>query len=111
MVVVVVVPKGSQRKKARTESEPRGSGQRMEEQMEWTLQEEIHDLGKCLLVRWDWQNWHMEQLVDLKSKEIWGAGLEKHNEDIDTGMEREELERLTRSRLWRSEEWLLSCLV
>ena len=31
----------------------------------------------------------------MKSKEVWGAGLEEDNEDIDAEMEREELERLT----------------
>ena len=96
------VPKGSQRKKARTESEPGGSGQRTEEQEERTLRQELRDFGKRFLVRWDWQNQHLEQqnkllgqLVELKSKEVWGAGLEEDDEDIDAEMEREELERLT----------------
>ena len=30
----------------------------------------------------------------MKSKEVWGAGLEEDDEDIDAEMEREELERL-----------------
>ena len=96
------VPKGSQRKKARTESEPGGSGQRTEEQEERTLRQELHDFSKRFLVRWDRQNRHLEQqnklleqLVELKSKEVWGAGLEEDDEDIDAEMEREELERLT----------------
>ena len=67
----------------------------MNGQTEWMLQEELHDLGKCLLVWWDWQNRHLEQLVDLKSKEIWSMGLEENDEDIDVEMEREELGRLT----------------
>ena len=96
------VPKGSQRKKARMESEPGGSGGRTEEQEEWTLRQELRDFGKRFLVRWDRQNRHLEQqnkllgqLVELKSKEVWGAGLEENDEDIDAEMEREELERLT----------------
>ena len=96
------VPKGSQRKKARTESEPGGSGWRMEEQEERTLRQELRDFGKWFLVWWDRQNHHMEQqnkllgqLVELKAKEVWGAGLEENDEDIDAEMEREELERLT----------------
>ena len=96
------VPKGSQRKKVRTESEPGGSGRRTEEQEERMLQQELHDFGKRFLVRWDRQNRHLEQqnkllgqLVELKSKEVWGAGLEEDDEDIDAEMEREELERLT----------------
>ena len=96
------VPKGSQRKKARTESEPGGSGRRTEEQEEWTLRQELRDFGKRFLVRWDRQNRHMEQqnkllgqLVELKAKEVWGAGLEENDDDIDAEMEREELERLT----------------
>ena len=95
------VPKGSQRKKARTELEPGGSRWRMEEQEEWTLQQELRDFSKWLLVRWDQQNQHLEQqnkllgqLMELKSKEVWGVGLEEDDEDIDAEMEREELERL-----------------
>ena len=96
------VPKGSQRKKARTESEPGESGRRTEEQEERTLRQELRDFGKRFLVRWDQQNRHMEQqnkllgqLVELKAKEVWGAGLEENDDDIDAEMEREELERLT----------------
>ena len=96
------VPKGSQRKKARTESEPGGSGQRTEEQEEWMLQQELRDFGKRFLVQWDRQNHHLEQqnkllgqLVELKLKEVWGVGLEENNDDIDAEMEREKLERLT----------------
>ena len=40
------VPKGSQRKKVRMESEPGGSGWRMEEQEEWMLRQELRDFGK-----------------------------------------------------------------
>ena len=66
------------------------------------LQQELRDFGKRFLVRWDQQNRHLEQqnkllgqLVELKAKEVWGAGLEENDEDIDAEMEREELERLT----------------
>ena len=31
----------------------------------------------------------------MKSKEVWGAGLEENDNDIDAEMKREELERLT----------------
>ena len=96
------VPKGSQRKKARMESEPGGSGRRTEEQEEWMLRQELHDFGKQFLVQWDQQNRHMEQhnkllgqLVELKAKEVWGTGLEENDNDINAEMEREELERLT----------------
>ena len=98
MEEVVVVPKGSQRKKVRMESEPGGSGQKTEEQEEWVIQQELCDFSKQFLVQWDWQNHHMEQqnrqLVELKLKEIWGVGLEENNEEIDMEIEREELERL-----------------
>ena len=40
------------------------------------------------------QNKLLGQLVELKSKEVWGAGLEENNNDINVEMEREELERL-----------------
>ena len=66
------------------------------------LQQELRDFGKQFLVQWDQQNRHLEQqntllgqLVELKSKEVWGVGLEENDDDIDTEMEREELERLT----------------
>ena len=102
------VPKGSQRKKARMESEPGESGQRTEEQEERTLRQELHDFGKRFLVRWDRQNRHLEQqnkllgqLVELKLREVWGAGLEENDNDIDAEMKREELERLT------AEEWIV----
>ena len=99
-----MVPKGSQRKKVRTESEPGGSGQKTEEQEEWVFRQELCDFSKQFLVQWDWQNCHMEQqnrqLVELKLKEIWGVGLEENDEDIDMEMEREELERLI------TEEWI-----
>ena len=32
--------------------------------------------------------------MELKSKEVWGAGLEEGDEDINAEMERKELERL-----------------
>ena len=96
------MPKGSQRKKARMESEPGGSGRRTEEQEEWTLRQELRDFGKRFLVQWDRQNRHLEQqnkllgqLMELKSKEVWDMGLEENDNDIDVEMEREELERLT----------------
>ena len=109
-VVVVEVPKGSQRKKVRTESEPEGSRGRTEEQEEQTLQQELHNFGKRFLVQWDQQNRHMEQqnkllgqLVELKSKEIWSMGLEENDEDIDAEMERKELEREELERLTAEE--------
>ena len=80
----------------------------MEEQEERTLRQELRDFGKWFLVWWDRQNRHMEQqnkllgqLVELKVKEVGGAGLEENDEDINAEMEREELERLT------AEEWIV----
>ena len=47
------------------------------------------------------QNKLLGQLVELKVKEVGGAGLEENDEDINAEMEREELERLT------AEEWIV----